>query len=60
MLSYEWQNEGAVKDILNAFEFCESLTVSREDMLIMVEDDNPLTCNAFNVIFKTTKFLDTN
>jgi len=23
MLSYEWQNEGAIKDILNAFEFCE-------------------------------------
>ena len=26
----------------------------------MVEDQNPLTCNAFNVLFKQTKFLDTN
>jgi len=60
MLSYLMQNETAIKDILSAFEYCDKLTVSRDDMLRMVEDDNPLTCNAFNVLFKTTKFLDTD
>jgi len=60
MLSYEWQNETAKKDILNAYETCEQLTVSKEDMLIMVEDSSALTCNAFNTLFKQTQFLDTN
>lgn len=57
-LAKERQSDGAYQAIIKAFEYCEQLFLTPEDLLLLAAEANPIVNLALDRLFKPAEFLD--